>query len=216
MSSLDLGKFLRQEARKQRVSDSELARRAKISRTALLKIINGEVQHPTVKTLANLAFALDFNPHHLVSIYLAGTCSPPRDGWVRKSKNDTSRFIRDVTYPDGDMVAVGQRFLKKWEIANAGEQAWVGRKLICQDQHSELYRKTGESFSQLNYSLSPSSQEIHIPDTMPGNSAMLEVEFLAPATPAWVVSYWKMVDKNGDVCFPELEGLRCCVSVIAI
>ncbi|MFZ2998768.1 MAG: NBR1-Ig-like domain-containing protein [Undibacterium umbellatum] len=216
MSSLDLGNFLRQEARKQLVSDSELARRAKISRTALLKILTGEVQHPTVRTLANLAYALDYNPHHLVSLYLAGTSSPPRGAWLRKGKNDSSHFIRDITFPDGDLVSIGQKFLKKWEIANRGQLPWVGRKLVCQDQNSVVYRKLGDSFAPLHYSLVPDSQEIAIPNTLPGNSVTLEVEFMAPTTPAWVVSYWKMVDENGSLCFPEMEGLRCCVSVIAV
>lgn len=216
MSSLDLVNFLRQEARKQNVSDSELARRAKISRNALLKIMAGEVLHPTIRTLASLAYALDHNPHHLVSQYLAGTTAPTRGDWLRKKKKDASRFIRDVNYPDGDMVAIGQQFTKQWEIANQGEQPWVGRRLVCLDQVSLVYRKSGDDYIALNYSLTPASTEIAVPSTMPGQSVLLEMDFVAPSSPAWVVSYWKMVDENRQLCFPELEGLRCCVSVIAV
>ncbi|MFZ6679793.1 NBR1-Ig-like domain-containing protein [Undibacterium sp. Tian12W] len=216
MSSLDLGNFLRVEARKQLISDSELARRANISRTALLKILNGEVQQPTVRTLANLAYALDHNPHHLVSLYLAGTSSPERGTWRRSRRNDTSHFVKDVTFPDGDIVLIGQKFLKVWKIANRGELPWIDRKLVCQDQNFIIYRKQGDSYVQLSYSLVPQYQEITVPNTLPGNSATLEVEFIAPDTPALVVSYWKMADKNGELCFPEMAGLRCCVSVIAV
>ncbi|MBI4707182.1 MAG: hypothetical protein HY761_04590 [Candidatus Omnitrophica bacterium] len=35
-----------------------------------------------------------------------------------------SKFIRDVTIPDGTIMQPGQRFEKKWEIKNTGDVAW--------------------------------------------------------------------------------------------
>lgn len=216
MSIQDLADYVRQQARSQKVNDTELARRAQISRAALLKILKGEVKCPEVLTLANLAYALDDHPYRLVSLFLAGTSAPPRSVRTRKGKKDGSRFIRDVTFADGTLVTTGQRFHKVWEIANAGEVPWLGRKLICQDQNSLLYRKVGNEFVAVNYSLVPDKTELLIPETMPGETVTLEVDFVAPSTPAWVASYWKMVDRDGNLCFPELEGLRCCVSVIVV
>ena len=198
------------------VNDSELARRAKISRPALLKLLNADVKCPEITTLANLAYAIDDHPYRLVSLYLAGTSAPPRDGWTARGKKDASRFIRDITFADGTMVNTNQRFTKIWEIANVGERPWLGRKLVCQDQNSLLYRKVDDTFVAINYSLIPEKTELLIPDTIPGQSVTLEVSFIAPDSPAWVVSYWKIIDSDGELCFPELEGLRCCVSVMVV
>lgn len=216
MSIQDLADYVRQQARLQKINDSELARRTGISRPALLKILRAEVKCPEVLTLAHLAYALDDHPYRLVSLYLAGTSAPPRNERAQKKKKDGSRFIRDVTFADGTLVTTNQRFHKVWEIANAGEMPWLGRKLVCQDQNSLFYRKVGDDFVAVNYSLLPDKTELLIPDTLPGASVTLEVDFVAPATSAWVVSYWKMVDRDGQLCFPELEGLRCCVSVIVV
>ena len=216
MSILDLVNYVRQQARLQGVNDSELARRAMVSRPALLKLLNADVKCPEIMTLANLAYAINDHPYRLISLYLAGTSPPSRGEWVIKGKKDSSRFIKDVTYADGTLVTAGHRFTKIWEIANAGEIPWVGRKLVCQDKNSLLYRKVDDEFVATSYSLIPSKTELSIPDTMPGNSVKLAVDFVAPDSPTWVVSYWKMTDGNGELCFPALEGLRCCVSVVVI
>jgi hypothetical protein len=216
VSILDLVGYVREQARLKGVNDSELARRAKISRPALLKLLNAEVKCPELNTLANLAYAIDDHPYRLVSLYLGGSAPPLRENWTNRAKKDASRFIRDVTYPDGTMVITGQRFRKVWEIANAGETPWLGRKLICQDQSTTLYQKIGDAFVATAYSLIPGKTELPIPDTLPGNAVTLEVEFVAPTSPAYVVSYWKMVGADTELSFPELEGLRCCVNVIVV
>ncbi|MFZ6781254.1 NBR1-Ig-like domain-containing protein [Undibacterium sp. Ji83W] len=214
MSMLDLANYLRQLALKKGINDSELARRTNISRNALIKIFNAEVKSPELTTLANLAYALDELPWRLVSLFLAGTCAPSRDGWKTRAKKDDSRFIRDVNYPDGSMVKIGEQFTKTWEIANGGETAWLGRKLVCQDQTHTLYQKIGNEFVPVDYLLTPKHTEITIPETLPGKTVALSVEFQAPNSPALVVSHWKMSDQEGQLYFPEMHGLRCCVNVI--
>jgi hypothetical protein len=44
----------------------------------------------------------------------------------------------------------------------------------------------------------------------------IAVTFQAPIYPCTTISYWKMVDAEGDECFPQLRGLWCKVKVIAI
>lgn len=214
MSMLDLANYLRQRAVSKGISDSELARRTNISRNALIKILNAEVKSPELTTLANLAYALDELPWRLVSLFLAGTSVPCRNEWKSRTKKDDSRFIRDVNYADGSMVKLGQQFTKTWEIANAGETAWLGRKLVCQDKNHMLYKKTGSEFIPIDYFLTPKQVEIPIPETMPGKTVALSVDFQAPNSPTLVVSHWKMIDQEGQLCFPEMLGLRCCVNVI--
>ena len=141
MSILDLVDYVQQQAKVKKINDSELARRCDISRPALLKLLGGKVKCPEITTITNLAYAIDDHPFRLVSLYLAGISPPTRDEWKLRDKKDASRFIRDVTYPDGTIVQPGERFKKIWEIANGGDFPWVGRKLICQDHRVQLYQK---------------------------------------------------------------------------
>lgn len=216
MSIHDLLNHVRQQAHCLGLSTAELARRTQISRPSMIKLLNAEVQCPEILTLTNLAYAIDDHPMRLFSLFLAGMPPPVRtDGSVRV-KRDARRFVRDVTMPDGALVHCGQRFTKIWEILNAGSQTWSGRSLRCVDQATAVYRKEGDSFVECGYTLTPARTLVSIPDTAPGQSVLLEVDFVAPQTPAWVISHWKMFDQQGQVCFPALESLRCCVSVIYV
>lgn len=53
---------------------------------------------------------------------------------------DASRFVRDVTIPDGTRVLVGTRFKKTWEIQNVGDVAWEGRRLVREGPLEGHYR----------------------------------------------------------------------------
>lgn len=194
----------------------ELADRVGISRPALHKLLNGTVRSPELTTVANLAYAIGVHPYQLISLFLSKSSVPVNSGWYGRKKKDDSRFIRDVTYPDGDVVLVNSKFYKEWEFVNAGDVEWIGRKLVCQDQPSTLFRKQGDQFVPLEYCLIPEKTELPIPRTMPGENITIGVEFTAPPTPAFVVSYWKMLDDENRFCFPDMEGLRCCVNVMEI
>jgi hypothetical protein len=45
------------------------------------------------------------------------------------ASGDKSRFIRDVTIPDGSILQPGERFEKVWEIQNVGSTPWRDRSL---------------------------------------------------------------------------------------
>lgn len=190
-----------------------------MSRPALLKLLNGSVKCPEITTLANLAYAIEDHPYRLVSLYLAGASLPSRHEWKNREpreKKDATKFIRDVTYPDGSFVRAGECITKIWEIANAGDFRWLGRRLVCQDQGGGLYRRVGETYLPIHHALVPERTEYEIPDTAPGEAISINIEFAIPDSPAWVASYWKMVDRQGKLCFPEYEGLRCCLNVMEV
>ncbi len=216
MGILDLADYVKQQAHARRIAIAELARRSSISRVALLKILNGTVRHPEIVTLANLAYALDDHPYHLFSLFLAGTNVPSRSEWRTGQKRDSSRFIRDITIPSGSQVLTQAVFRKIWAIANTGEQFWVGRKLVCLDHQEKLFRRDGSDYAEVIHFLIPSANEIVIPPTPPGATTEIAVDFLAPDAPAWVVSYWKMVDRDGKDCLPELGRLFCSVNVVVV
>lgn len=211
MSQQHIATFLRQTANKQRISLTELAQRAKISRNGLIKLLNGEVHSPSLESLTNLAFALNTSPHHLFSLWLIDVPIPRHS-----SRIDDSHFVADITYQDGEFVRTGATFVKQWAIANRGQRAWSNRWITCQDDQHGLYRRDGDNFIKLEYTLSPVSRKIPIPLTHPGQTAIIEMTFTAPDTPAYVISHWKMTDMEGNLCFPEMEGLRCCVNVVQL
>lgn len=112
---------------------------------------------------------------------------------------DDSTFIDDLSIPNGHMVTTGTSFTKTWVIENMGLMTWKGRFL----------REENPGAS----GLVPDAFIIPIPLTRPGNRVTISVKFTAPEYPATCVSYWKMVDSDGKLCFPAKMGLDCRVKV---
>ena len=136
-----------------------------------------------------------------------------------KYDKDYSGFVRDVTIPDNSVVTENQIFEKIWEIQNLGEVEWINRRLVCQDEELIVTKKSGESATPLSSSLAhliPLEKEIPIPTTPPNATVQLAVQFRAPDCPCTTISYWKMVDEFGGICFPEMRGVACQVRVVAI
>lgn len=68
------------------------------------------------------------------------------------------------------------------------------------------------SFGEL-YELTPDATVINIPDVAPSEKVTLEVVFTAPKVAGRYISYWKMVDCDHNICFPDTIGLSVCISV---
>lgn len=113
---------------------------------------------------------------------------------------DDSKFVGDITIPHGTLIGTGEVFAKTWEIENNGLKVWEDRYL-----REENPTPGG---------LVPTTPLVRMPRTRPGERVRLTVEFTAPLLPATCESYWKMVDKRGDYCFPHKFGLNCCVKVV--
>jgi len=103
---------------------------------------------------------------------------------------DRSRFVRDITMPDGSVVKVKQRFVKQWEIENVGNVPWVDRYLVRQGPAAAPGRLE-------------SSERVPIPKTMPGERCVLSVELTAPSTPGSCYAEWKMTDAHGKKSLPD-------------
>ncbi|MBT2213522.1 NBR1-Ig-like domain-containing protein [Actinomadura sp. NEAU-AAG7] len=114
---------------------------------------------------------------------------------------DASAFVGDVTIPDGTVVRTGQRFIKTWELKNAGAVHWHGRFL----QRAALPADNGTC-------LTPA--KVPIPDTGPGARVRISVPVTAPAAPGscWVA--WKMVDGEGRQLFPSARPVYFVVNVV--
>lgn len=112
---------------------------------------------------------------------------------------DDSIFVADVTYPDGETITFNKEFTKIWEIRNNGMVVWQDRFL------KEINPGNG---------LKPSKQLVPIRQTHPGESVQIAVDFITPSYECTCVSKWKMVYRNGNICFPHRTPIFCKVKVV--
>lgn len=119
-----------------------------------------------------------------------GTSGPPeQDGPVYEG--DATRFITDVTIPDGTVVRPGTQFVKVWEIQNTGSVRWHDRYL----QRDDL---------PLGPNDCRTPRRIPVGNTSPGERVKIAVDVTAPSTaPTDCMVRWKMVDESGRQLFPS-------------
>ncbi|TKK88142.1 hypothetical protein FDA94_14580 [Herbidospora galbida] len=99
---------------------------------------------------------------------------------------DESVFEADVTIPDGTLVGKGESFEKVWRIKNAGKVEWAGRFLM-----------------RVNDTLCAAPRKVGVPRTPPGSSVDIRVTVEAPKTAGACKIFWKMVDAEGRLLFPD-------------
>lgn len=92
--------------------------------------------------------------------------------------------------PNGQCFAPGEVFEKVWRIRNSGKVPWQGRRLERQGP------KTGPG-------LITSARYYDIPDTEPGEIAEIPALLKAPTYDSTAIAYFKMVDEQGHLCFPN-------------
>ena len=114
---------------------------------------------------------------------------------------DRSRFIRDVTIPDGTRIRIGRKFKKIWEIQNIGAVVWDNRFLaregVC-DGPGRL----------------KSTSRIRVPYTLPGERCQVKIDLIASAQPGSCYAEWKMVDSSGKYLFPNETPLFVSIDVV--
>lgn len=211
----ELENFILQRLQKLGMSKAELMRRAELSRTVYYNLIAGNTNQARLSTVFKLADALKLHPMRILRLIVKDMEALSHTEATTLYKCDVTGFVQDVTIPDNALVAVNQVFVKTWEIQNLGKVPWIGRQLICVDEPVQHVAQAGIAPFQSGL-LVPDNRCIVIPDTLPEAHVLLSVQFTAPAHPCTVVSYWKMVDEEGKLCFPDNQGLYAQVKVMAI
>lgn len=107
----------------------------------------------------------------------------------RAIPGDASTFVGD-TIPHGTLMQPGQVFEKVWRVKNTGTVPWQGRKL---ERQGPL---TGPG-------LITSLRFVDMPDTAPGSIAEIRTGLKAPTYDCSSIAYWKMVDADGRLCWPD-------------
>lgn len=158
-----------------------------------LRLVLGDTRRPhtIVKSIAKMGFMIVATP------------VPSRVAPLAKEvrSRDHSRFVRDVTIPDGSILEPGEPFEKVWEIQNVGSVAWRQRFL------RRIGAATGPG--QIN-----SAPNIPIPDTRPGELCLIRMSLRAPVQPGSYYAEWKMADNEGQLCLPKSGPLFLRIDVV--
>ena len=113
--------------------------------------------------------------------------------------NNKIRDIKDVTIPDGTIVAPGATFRKTWSMKNGGTCVWDENYLLSFFYGDDLgYGEpvsinVGKGQSGAKYDINrPKSVKVY-----PGDYVTISVDLTAPTTPGMYESYFKLRDNLG-------------------
>ncbi len=113
--------------------------------------------------------------------------------------NNKIRDIKDVTIPDGTIVAPGATFRKTWRMKNGGTCVWDENYLLSFFYGDDL--GFGEPVSiNVGRSQSGTKYDINRPKSVkvyPGDYVTISVDLKAPTTPGVYESYFKLRDNLG-------------------
>ncbi len=107
----------------------------------------------------------------------------------RAAPGDAST-LESETVPHGTLMTPGAVFEKVWRITNSGRVPWQGRRL---ERQGPL---TGPG-------LISSLRFVDVPDTAPGEIAEIAASLKAPTYDCTSIAYFKMVDRDDRLCFPD-------------
>ena len=190
------------------------ARRAGMSRSELYKILGQDIRHVRLATLQGLARALGTSLFDLIDgdeMPMSVQLGP----WQARHEGDRLGVAMSPLDGTCRVVVVGRMLDHAWELLNLGTVPWEGRQLVCLDRHL-LKRDGRKGTGELIVSpVKPIEEQIRLPVVRPGERTRVIARFLAPPYPCTTLTRWKLIDANGDFCFPGLEELICRIHVIA-
>lgn len=103
---------------------------------------------------------------------------------------DAATFV-DETVPHGSLLQPGAVFVKTWQIKNSGTVLWRDRRL---ERQGPL---TGPGL------ITSLVRESEIPDAAPDETIEIEVLLKAPTYDCTSIGYFKMVNADRTLCFPD-------------
>lgn len=92
---------------------------------------------------------------------------------------DRASFVKDVTIPDGTVLAPGASFTKTWEIKNTGTCTW-------NSNYAVVFANKGNVMS------GPASKQLTTGTVPPGQSIQVSVDMKAPTTPDSYRGEWQL------------------------
>jgi len=216
MSAEDLALHLRVQMGCKNWNNTDVVRRANISRRTWYRLLSADIQEAKLSTLIKVATALDTTVTELLQIYFEGTgiCSERTSSRIYKA--DAGCGI-DVNLPTNSLVNVGEAFTKTWEIVNRGGKKRRNLVLQCIDDELEVRMVRCGSGEMLKpCGLIPHYRSIPVSDFEVGEVRQISVLFTAPAQPCTTISHWRFFE-NGKMLGPkQLPYLSCHVRVVRV
>jgi transcriptional regulator with XRE-family HTH domain len=113
---------------------------------------------------------------------------------------DATAFVSQ-SVAHGQLFKPGEDIKAEWRIRNVGVVPWIGRRL---ERQGPL---TGPG-------LITSPRYVDCPSTMPGSVAVITVTMQAPMYDCTSVAYFKMVDEDGFLSFPDEHAMGLDILVL--
>lgn len=107
---------------------------------------------------------------------------PPMSGCGNNPTRYLSRFVEDVTVPDGTISPPGLKFVKIWKLRNEGAQPWP--------ENTRLLFVGGDKLSPF--------ESVGVPSVLPGKEVDIAVDMATPTQPGRYVSYWRLAMPDGS------------------
>ena len=114
--------------------------------------------------------------------------SPPADPTARPQPSPTqapcyaAELVKDVTIPDGTVLAPGKSFIKTWQLWNTGSCSWPATMLVAFDSGTQLAANT-------EYKLGKTVAS--------GEVTNVSVPMTAPLTAGEFTSNWRLKPQGG-------------------
>jgi hypothetical protein len=97
---------------------------------------------------------------------------------------DRAAFVKDVTIPDGTVLAQGVAFRKTWKLQNAGTTTWTTSYTLGFISGDQMGTITSVPLSQ---------------SVAPGQQVDVSVDMVAPTNDGKYQGYWKMKNASGQL-----------------
>jgi hypothetical protein len=110
---------------------------------------------------------------------------------IRAGRTPAVQFVADVTIPDGEHIASGQRFTKVWRVRNTSGQVFA--------EGTMLAFTGGDPLGARSLTL-PINEPLY-----PEKDADIVLELVAPEKPGRVRSGWELRDRSGQAISLELS-----------
>lgn len=215
---MQVGDFVRARSEQLGMSLSELAVRARLTRTHLHRLLKGQVHDPGIRTLHSLADALRLPPVSIYRLFLpeARHVSQDLKHHGRHRPGDAVMFVGDITIADYAVVLPQERFTKTWAIQNVGVLDWPERTLVCQSQELVVAKRSamGELIPVLDTCLRSQARSLTVPATPAGQVVELSMVFDAPRENCTVASVWRIENADGQAVYPDTFFLQVVVTVL--
>ncbi|MDZ7855286.1 NBR1-Ig-like domain-containing protein [Sphaerotilus sp.] len=221
-ASTPIQELVRRQRHELALSMSDIADKADITRSHLYSLLDGSTRDPSVHTLTRLSGALQVSPIVLLRHYLHGHQASLRGqaaaGVVRSqtTPGDAVAVIPHLpTHEHPTLIAPGETFTQTWSLHNVGTVAWQARRLVRLDDELVIARRTGEGLEAVEDAhLRCSAACTAVPDTAPGQSVALHLDFTAPARNGTFTTLWHLCDEHGRASFPRDFFLQAVVTVV--